>query len=1267
MAEAADPGGATLLHRLHHHARHTPERIAFTFLHEDGAAADVSYRDLAAQVAALAAALARHAMPGARALLLYPPGPGFVGAFLACLAAGVVAVPAAPAHRRRDGERLAALLADAGPAIVLAAPEGEEATRAALARAGCIVPLLCLGEKAEGERTPLLSLAPLPLPDSTALAFLQYTSGSTARPKGVEITHANIAANVAAIGRAFGFGPHTVMVSWLPPFHDMGLIGSIAAPLALGFRSVLMTPGAFLRRPALWLETVSRFRATCTGAPNFAWDLCVRRIGVEAAARCDLSSLEVLYNGAEPVRAASLVRFLAAFAACGLRRGALFPCYGMAEATLLVAGGPHGRGARILHLDAAALEAGRVLEAAPGAASDAATDAVTTRALVSCGPLAPGVTVTIRVPEERSAAGPDAVGEIWIGGPGVARGYHGHAGAEEAADGMGAHAEPAGGAGRLVRSGDLGFLHGGELFVTGRRKDLIILHGRKLYAQDVEELVERVVGTLAPNCCAAFGIEGAGGEEGERLAVVVEASRELARSVARSMTGGVTGSVTGGGEAQVLDALASRIRHAVASGLGVALHTLAFALPGAFPRTTSGKVQRARCKALLMAGALPLVRPPAQRSQQADSAGSALRADVMIAWLRQYAARRLNSALDDERRAIGPHILLDLGNHGLFGLQAPRALGGQALATADLVRVMAQLAAIDLTLATVVGVHNGLGLRPLLRFGSAPLRRQWLPDLAAGRQLAAFALSEPQAGSNPRAIGARALRVAGGWRLAGDKHLIGLASWSGVMNVFARAFDPEGRALGTVALLVPEDAPGLAQGPEALTMGMRAMVQNALRFDDVFVPDAQVLGVPGAGMQVAQDAMAFARLGIGALCVGAMQRCLQLMTRYAARRDVAGGSLLDNPVSALRLHELGCAIEAAEALVGALAQAMDDVEAGDGGTVPHQDACSACKCLLSELLWSAADGLMQMLGGRGYLENNLAPRLLRDARVLRILEGPSEALYAHLGALVRTPGNPLVRSIAALFGAPSLAESLAQLPAAGQGQWQDWRNGQFAAWTLLAAGARGEAAAWAARQLALLRQEIGAEAPAALACPAGAALLARVQGCTAAIGDVEQTLAGEAHGLDPLLRQAHPARGQGPAVAATVAPPAAPPAAPMAAAPAPVQASSSTVELVRGCILKWLREGLPEQAEGAGLSLSAATLRSATLAEVGLDTAFGDLGIDSLASVPLALELEAASGVAIGAELLYDYPTVRALAAYIDAQRGAEHALPHPARNGGQA
>ena len=1246
-SEPAAPAPALLPSLLRKRAQQTPGRIAYTFLRENGGEQDICYAELAARVDTLAAHMLRHAAPGARALLFYPAGIDFLVAFFACLATGVIAVPAAPAHRPRDAGRLAALLIDAAPNLVLCAPEVQGATGAALARAACAVPLLGAVDAGETAHRP----AQLPAPAPDAVAFLQYTSGSTGQPKGVEVTHANVLANVAAIASAFGFHPGSVMVSWLPPFHDMGLIGSICAPLALGFRSVLMAPGTFLRRPASWLEAIAHYRATCSGGPNFAWDLCLRRIGPAQKAGLDLSSLELLYNGAEPVRAATLERFAEAFGGCGLRREALFPCYGMAEATLLVAGGPRGRAPRVLAVDSAALERGDVREALARQTGS--------RKLVSCGPAAPGVEVAVVDPAGCTALGEDEVGELWIAGPGIARGYHARRQDSAQLFGLRIAAAPAWMAGaRWLRSGDLGFVRGGEVYITGRRKDIIVINGRKIHAQDVEALAEGACAELAPNSCAAFALDT---EAGERLAMVVETGRALAR----------------GGD---VDALARRIRAGVTAGTGTALHTLAFVGPGVFPRTTSGKVQRALCKTLLQKGALPLLARHAPRDD-----GSAARADAVIAWLRGYAARRLDSRLADERRSLPPHVLLDFGARGLLGLQAPRSSGGLALATVDLVRVMAQLAAIDLTLATLVGVHNGLGLRPLLRYAPEPLRLEWLPVLAGGRQLAAYALSEPQAGSNPRAIGSRAARVDGGWRLDGEKHLIGLGAWAGVLTVFARAFDAAGRSLGTVALLVPGDAPGLSLGPEALTMGMRAMPQSAVRFEAVFVPDAQVLGEPGAGMEVARDAMGFARLGIGALCVGAMKRCLQLMARYAERRDIAGGRLIDNPVALLRLHELDCAIQAADALVDALAAGIDA-----GAPLPL-DACSACKCVLSELLWEAVDRLMQMLGGRGYLETNLAPQLLRDARVLRILEGPSEALYAHLGALARLPGNPLAQAVAH-YASPArageLAAGLAELPAAGSGAWPDGRNGEFAAWTLLAATARGDAAPWARRRLEGLARTIRAEHAAAAACPPGSALLARVAQHALAIGDVEQAAPGEAARLDPFLRQAAPA---------------------LAVDDVPVPEAPSSLELVRACLRRWLREGglgeglagKPEadaltaeewggamplapgraatrgdvEPDGAALALATRQERTPALstfeasfgddalhvdiareaaAELDgwtVDTPFSDLGIDSLASVPLALEFEQASGVPVSAELLYDYPTVRLLAGYLDEWR----------------
>lgn len=1197
MAEREPPQAASVLDQLARHARLTPERIAFTFVREDGREESFGHGALAARVDALAGLLARQAPPGARALLLYPPGLAFVTAFFACLRAGLVAVPAAP-PRRHGGERhLRALLVDADPALALTTGEAGSTLAAVLAAAsdGDGPRLLCT-DALEGRP------APLPAVGADALAFIQYTSGSTMAPRGVQVGHASLAANVAMIRAAFGFDADSVMVSWLPPFHDMGLVGSIVTPVSVGFRSVLMAPATFLRQPQRWLEAIHAYRATCAGAPDFAWDLCARRASQELKARLDLSCLSVAYNGAEPVRAATVRRLFATFADCGLRPGAIFPCYGLAEHTLLAAGGPRGQAPRTLAISGSRLEAGQVRETD---VSD--PDA---RELVSCGVPAPGVELLAVDPDSCRPAGPGRVGEIWLAGAAVAHGYRNAPPTAQAAF----EARLADGAGPWLRTGDLGFVRDGELYVTGRLKDLVIVNGRNIYPQDVEMLVEEVAGFREPNRCAVFGVDDNGQE---RLAIVLEADRRLLRIARRGRSDAAS--------LAKLDALAGRIRSAVASRFGTSVALLVLVRPGSFPRTSSGKVQRALCRALSASEQLDVVYAarelhPRRRSSDGKDLGAAEQsrrtAGQMRDWLRRWAPRRLDSRLMDERRTMPPHVLLDLGNHGFLGMQAPLALGGKALATGDLLRLMEQLAAIDLTLATAVGVHNGLGLRPVLRFAPERLRAAVAPHLAGGRQLAAFALTEPAAGANPLAMRTRAQRCAGGWRLNGDKHLIGLANWAGWTTVVARALDEQGIALGTVALLLPDDAPGLHQQAEALTMGMRAMVQNALRFDDVFVPDTHVLGQPGAGMEVARDAMAFARLGIGALCLGGMKRCAQLMLRYAGRREVAGGRLLEHPVTLARLDELTGAIGALEALVAALG-AHDDRAGGKGG-LPQQ-ACMACKCVASELLWEAADMLMQLLGGRGYLEPNLAPLLLRDARVMRILEGPTEALYVHLGA--GAPDGGCLAFAAEVLDAPEVVQQARAALLQAGAACPSHAAGELCAWTLLlAACADGAAAGWARRRWTALLAQLGRQGTPA----PPATLAARIAVYAEAIGMPEQAAGGEGREPDPLLGPDW-ASGAAEAVAAL------PATAPVAVA----AAAGDTRALVRRCLLY-------------GLDGDVDTL--------GDDQPFAEVGLDSLSAMPVALELERETGMTINAELLYEYPTVASLAAYLDARRAVQAA-----------
>ena len=1253
-AAALADGMDTITARLQSHAASMPHQVAYTFLREDGKTDDLTYGALARRATRLAGYLLQQAEPGERVVLLYPAGLEFITAYFSCLLAGMIAVPATLPHKTRPSRRLQAMLADADPALILTRADSAASLRASLA-------LIDAGTRAVLATDTLdvpasAAAVALPVVTPAMTAFLQYTSGSTALPKGVEVTHANIASNTEAIRTGFGFEPASVMVSWLPLFHDMGLIGSIVAPMVVGFRAVLMAPGAFLKNPAMWLEAITRYRGTCAGAPNFGWDYCAKKIGLEARARLDLTSLRVAYNGSEPVRASTLRAFVDAFAGCGMRASALFPCYGMAETTLFVSGGPIDRAPLVRTVSKSMLEGNQVRDAAPGSAD--------AREVVSSGIVASANLVVIVDPESLRPAGRQRVGEVWVAGPSVARGYWQRPVETAAAfdNRLPGQAQP------FLRTGDLGFMQDGELFITGRLKDLVIVNGRNVYPQDVEEVIEGAIDFIAPNMCAAFSVEIDGQE---RLAIVAEANRSLARAAQQQ---------AGAGSAidQVLvriELAARNICTLIAQQFDVSVSSLVFVKPGSFPRTTSGKVQRARCKELALAGELELVyvmpgsifdrrgtladveAPPAAGPAGApvrsaavtppahpDGAQSRARADAMIAWFRQYAARRLQSRVGDERRTIAPYVVLDLGNQGFFGLQVPARFGGAALLTADLLRVMEQLAAVDLTIATMVGVHNGLGVRTILQAGTPAVHERLLPVLASGRQLAAFALTEPGAGSNPVAMHATARQAQGGWIVNAEKQWIGLAAWAGVITVFAKAFDASGAALGTLALMVAEDTPGLSQGPEALTMGMRGMVQNTVFLVDAFLPDAAVLRAPGQGMEVARDAMLFSRLGIGAMCIGGMKRCAQLMARYAERRDIASGRLLDHPVTLARLHDLGAAIFAIEALVHAIGAQID------GGHVVAPEAYLACKTSSTELFGQAADALVQMLGGRGYIETNAAPQILRDARVLRILEGPTETLYAHLGATLGQNGGAALAFIRDALHAPALAGALdatATSIKAGAGagqhlfasatalhQWLDYRLGELAAAAFLLAAteqrAQGHpqalhAVTWARRRYTSLADAIRAEL--AQDAPYGASddLLQMVAAYGAAIGDVDQDAPGEGQHIDPILRRM-PVQTLAPlaAQAVTVAPQSA------AAAehvPTPLQA------IVHDAVLAWLRSEKP-------------------LAQhvVDFDTPFTSLGMDSLATVSIASDIENRTGIPIVPELLYDYQTVHTLSACL-AQR----------------
>jgi acyl-CoA synthetase (AMP-forming)/AMP-acid ligase II len=553
---------------LRRRARQQPGRLLYTFL-LDGEADEVSitYGELDRQARAVAALLRSLGGPGERTLLLYPPGLEYIAAFFGCLYAGMIAVPAYPPRSERTLPRLQSIVADSQSTIALST-----------------TPLLSTLERIFANTPQMRRLkwvSTSGLDESQAeswqqtevtgdtVAFLQYTSGSTARPKGVMLTHRNLIHNSELISRAYRTSSESVGVSWLPPYHDMGLIGQILNPLYNGARMVLMSPGAFLQRPYRWLRAISAYRATHSGGPNFAYELCARKITPEQRETLNLSQWRVAFNGAEPIRRETLSLFAGTFAPCGFRREAFHPCYGLAEATLMVSCKSKSGPPAVKTVRAAALEQNRVAEALT--IDDGA------RVLVGSGQTLLEQRIVIADPETLSRCRPDEVGEVWVSGPSVARGYWNLP--EETERTFNAYLSDTG-EGPFLRTGDLGFLHHEQLFVTGRIKDLIIVYGRNLYPQDIEMSAERSHPALRHGCGAAFSVP-VNGEE--QLVVVQELEFRQRPNLAE---------------------VSKAIRRAVAEEHGIQLHDVVLLKPGSIPKTSSGKIQRHACKTGFLAGTL---------------------------------------------------------------------------------------------------------------------------------------------------------------------------------------------------------------------------------------------------------------------------------------------------------------------------------------------------------------------------------------------------------------------------------------------------------------------------------------------------------------------------------------------------------------------------------------------------------------------------------------------------------------------------------------
>lgn len=555
---------------LHYRSSHTPGKTAYNFL-ADGETVSVSltYQELDRRAQAVAGQLLSRRQPGDRVLLAYPPGVDFVVGLFGCLYAGIVAVPSPPPGRNQAMERWQRIVASSQAKMVLSTSEfvamystpGADNSQTNEEEISWIATENILPVLTEESGFPDLS--------GETLAFLQYTSGSIGNPKGVMVTHQNLMRNAAIMQEAFKLSSDSKAMVWLPTYHDMGLMGGIIQPLCIGISMTLMPPLLFLQKPLRWLQAISRYRVGTSGAPNFAYNLCVEKIKPEQRAELDLSCWEIASVGAEPVCADTIKNFTRAFEPSGFSPAAFYPCYGLAEATLFVAGGGKNSPPIFLRVDTDALERHQVV---------LGEEENKTRTLVGNGQGKLGQKIIIVDPASRVECRAHQVGEIWLSGTNISQGYWKRP--QETLATFQAYL--AGGEGPFFCTGDLGFIQDGELFITGRLKEVIIIRGRNHYPQDIERTVHQCHPALEVGGGASFSVDVDGTEQ---LVVVQEVQRKHLRKLD-------------------VKSIVQQIRLAVNEQHGLQVSEVALARPGSVPRTSSGKVRRHACRETFLSGSL---------------------------------------------------------------------------------------------------------------------------------------------------------------------------------------------------------------------------------------------------------------------------------------------------------------------------------------------------------------------------------------------------------------------------------------------------------------------------------------------------------------------------------------------------------------------------------------------------------------------------------------------------------------------------------------
>ncbi len=1200
----------------------------------DGRVESITYEELWTQARSVAARLRERVPEGSRAVLACPPGVGFIIDFFACQCAGVVPVPVSLPNRRRGMKILSSISADCDAKLVLST--GAAAAQLSGDPALANVPVV---DTAALDRTAPMAPGDIRLAE---LALLQYTSGSTGQPRGVMVTQSNLVSNHREMSRGFGHDRRTIIVSWLPMFHDMGL-GMLFSAVWLGLDLVLLPPRSMIQSPFRWLKAISDFRGSSSGGPDFGFELCTQRVTEEELKQLDLTCWKTAFNGSEPVRAKTLERFVAKFEKCGFSRDAYHPAYGLAEVTLFVTAGSPKKPPEVEAFDAEGLEAGLARVA----------DSGQERRLVSCGATWLDTRLAIVDPETSTVCPEGRIGEIWIHGSSVTAGYWQRP--EETEQTF--RARLASGEGPFLRTGDLAFQHEGRLFITGRLKDLIIIRGRNHYPSDIEATVGASHPALSTQAGAAFSIDT---DSGERLVVVHELERTALRSAVPS---------------EVLRA----IRSAISEEHGLQVYAIALLRPATILRTTSGKIQRRACKKAFLNNELRTVMSWATASgpqEDAPDAPDSTRdraGQRALAWLRENSGplaaecagnsspggaylgglagnqnrfrrsagfasrepggRRPSEGGPRDGLRIPRSVVWQLATQGLWALHVSEEYGGLGLCEAEAARALEQLAAIDVGLGVHVAIANSMGSRPIARHAAVGTRRALLPALSSGGGVAAFALqcSDGSVDSSAGAVWSEAHPL--------GRRLMGSASWRSfgldalALNVAVRGAGSE----GSTAYCIQAKPAGLKESHEVLPGSMTRLCQHTVRLDDVIVADSDRLGDVGQGAAIAGECVDHLRLSLGAVCLGGLKRIVQVAVDYAHGASTPDGKpLMNSPVTLARIGPVTAAIEALQCLVETLTARVDA-----GASVPSE-VIAACRIAGPELLWKAADDLFHFIGSEDdWSRQCLVSRTYSDARMLRSFEGTTESVAARVGDVVLRDSHRVRSFLSDSLGLPRMAAVLdqaveavrvrgRQFPASSGvdcDHWSNRRAGELVSWIVLWAVAEAESArnpkpalaramAWARASFERAMASVQGGTPSEAVALGPSAITEAVGAYASGIGDLAALRTGRRSIVRP-----------GPSVF-------------------PHDASADEL---REWIVSWLSRHLRLEER-----------------QVDPDRSFADHGIDSLAAVQLAKGLSDKIGFVLDETVLWNFATIGELVDYL-ADRAGEPQSQQPSSVEAQA